>query len=114
MSLSNETIIGILTLLVMCAPAACLLRLARRQMSKYNFRRTDNNAALLPITNPHHQLLRHLYDDSSPGIHLREFFTIGRPGPGPIVNGMYLRGTTSHYQRVDVTMSLSSTTVHQE
>ncbi len=71
MPLSSETIVGLVTLLVMCVPGIYILRFARRRWFIYN-RRRANDCEILPVANSDRRTLSLSYDGYPATIRLKD------------------------------------------
>ncbi|KAI6089286.1 hypothetical protein F4821DRAFT_231541 [Hypoxylon rubiginosum] len=117
MSLSNEAIISIITLLVMCVPGVYIFRFARRRWFVYNQQRASSHE-ILPFATSEHRTLSSSYDNYPNIAPIGNFRTPPRRlGSSPLDDRPFARGGISHHERMyqrEVTVSLSSTIIHQE
>ncbi|KAI0384492.1 hypothetical protein F5Y04DRAFT_248447 [Hypomontagnella monticulosa] len=111
MALSNEAVISMVALFIMCVPGVCFLyQLIRRRWTAYG----SNRGMILPMRNPNPRSTSssHVYDLDN--AHPREFrFALGHIGATPVKDNAYHSRQAPRHERVDIhqtTMSWSATT----
>ncbi|KAI1403197.1 hypothetical protein F4819DRAFT_451784 [Hypoxylon fuscum] len=98
MALTNETVVGMIALFVMCVPGVYFIfQLIRRRKIGYLFWRSSKGT-VLPTTNPDRRIAPALHDDRSTSLTPGDFrIALERSGSSPVDDNTFLMRKTHHH-----------------